>query len=473
MTRALPLIVDLDGTLFLTDTLVESLAERLFRAPIGLLATLPSLMQGRAAFKARVDTISALDIEVLPVREDLMGYLEAEKKNGRAIHLVTAANQAIADAVAERFGLFDSATGSSDTHNLKGVNKQAWLRQQFPDGYVYAGDSAADLSVWKDADGIILAGASASTTRLAEMLDAPIEARFENSGGARIWLKALRLHQWAKNLLLIAPLLLSGLYADLTVLPNLALAFFGLGLAASGTYLLNDLVDLSADRRHRSKRLRPFASGKASLGLGMLAAPALILAGMLLALFASPLAAMALACYLVVTLSYSFSLKRKPLLDVVLLAVLFTLRLVIGAVAIGAETSYWLFTFSMFFFLSLSLAKRHVEVAAAEPGSVIRGRGYRPEDAPLTLSLGISSAMAAIVILCLYVIEDAFPDGRYGAPEFLMVAPAMIGIWTLRIWLLAHRGELDDDPVSFAVKDRISLGLGVILVAMFLAASVL
>ena len=473
MTRALPLIVDLDGTLFLTDTLVESLAERLFKDPLSLLAALPSLSKGRAAFKAKVDTISALDVDVLPVRTDLLDYLGAEKQAGREIHLVTAANQAIADAVAARFDVFDSAAGSSDSHNLKGANKQAWLREQFPDGYVYAGDSGADLKVWADADGIVLAGASGSTVAAAEKLGKPIEARFTNATSPKTWIKALRMHQWAKNLLVLAPLLLSGLYADLSVYPLLAFAFLGLSLAASGTYLLNDLVDLSADRRHRSKCMRPFASGQASLAVGLVAAPGLILVGLILAALASVEAFWALSCYLAVTLSYSFSLKRKPLLDVVLLAVLFTLRLVIGAVAIGAETSYWLYTFSMFFFLSLSLAKRHVEVAAAEPGSVIRGRGYKPEDAPLTLSLGVSSAMAAIVIICLYIIEDAFPDGRYGAPEFLMMAPAMIGIWTLRIWLLAHRGELDDDPVSFAVKDRISLGLGVILVAMFAAASLL
>lgn len=472
--RSHPLVVDLDNTLLKTDTLVESLITLLFRSPLQLVVTLFALFKGRSHFKQAMTRAVTLDVDTLPVRADLMAFLETAKAEGQAIYLVTAADQSIADAVAQRFGLFAEAKGSEPGQNLKSDHKRDWLKTRFPDGYIYAGDSWADLPVWKDADGIILAGVSASTRRSVEKLDAPVLAEFSEAGNVlRAWVKALRLHQWAKNLLVFVPLLLSGLYVDPRTIIAAAEAFVGLGLAASGTYILNDLSDLPADRCHRSKCFRPFASGRLGVELGLLVAPVLIILGLVLAALASPLAAAALACYLAVTLSYSFSLKRKPLLDVVLLAVLFTLRLVIGAVAIGAETSYWLFTFSMFFFLSLSLAKRHVEVAAAEPGQPIRGRGYRADDAPLTLSLGVSSAMAAIVIICLYVIEDAFPDGRYGAPEFLMVAPAMIGIWTLRIWLLAHRGELDDDPVSFAVKDKISLGLGAILVAMFAAASFL
>lgn len=473
MTQKPPLVLDMDGTLLLTDTLVESVAERLFSDPAGLLAALGALAGGRAAFKARVSQIAALDMETLPARADLLAYATAEHDGGRPVHLVTAADQSIADAAAARFGIFGRAIGSDGRRNLKSAEKQALLRETFPDGYVYAGDSAADLAVWRDAEAIVLAGASPGVVRRAEALGKPIEARFVNApGGVRIWAKALRLHQWAKNLLVFAPLLLSGLYVSAPAAFAALFAFVGLGLVASGTYLLNDLADLGSDRRHRTKHARPFASGRASPGTGLLSAPILIAAGLALAVVGgSPGAGLALGLYLVTTLSYSFGLKRKALLDVALLAALFTLRLVIGATAIGAQMSVWLFSFSLFFFFSLSLAKRHVEIAAAAPGTAIRGRGYQADDAMLSLSLGTSSAMAAIVILCLYLIEDAFNNQLYAQAEWLLAAPVLIGLWTMRIWLLAHRGQLDDDPVSFAVRDRLSLAMGGGLVLAFIFAS--
>jgi 4-hydroxybenzoate polyprenyltransferase len=473
MSRDLPLILDMDGTLLLTDTLVEAMTERLFSAPLQMLALTASLSKGRAHLKARLAEASQADYDAIPARQDLVDYAKAEQAAGREIWLVTAADQAIAEKVAARFDFFTGAVGSNGSNNLKGSAKQAFLRERFAGGYVYAGDSSADLEVWRDSDAIVLAGASASVARRARTLDRPVEAVFDNSpGGAKAWRKALRLHQWAKNLLVFAPLLLSGLYVQPDALIAAVSVFFGLGLAASGTYILNDLADLSADRRHRSKHTRPFAAGVLAPHHGLLAAPLLILAGLAVTLAGGGVnAVVALLTYLVVTLAYSFGLKRKALVDVFLLAALFTLRLLIGAAALGAVTSPWLFSFSMFFFFSLSLAKRHVEIIAGVPGEMIRGRGYAHEDAPLSLALGVSSAMASIVILCLYIIEDAFPAGLYQAQDWLLVAPALIGGWTMRIWLLAHRGRLDDDPVSFAVKDKVSLAMGAGLFAAFVLAS--
>lgn len=467
-----PLIVDLDGTLVRTDTLVEGVVRALFSRPLSVASALLKLPEGRPAFKRRLAASIELDIDSLPVREDFLAFLEAEKAKGRAIHLVTAADQRIADQVARRFDVFDSATGTSGDVNLKGRNKQSHLRQRFPDGYVYAGDSAADLAVWRDADGIVLAGASRSTARAAAELGKPVEARFENDKvTAKLWRKALRVHQWAKNLLIFAPLLLSGSYTDPGAILASVGAFLALGLVASGTYLLNDLSDLASDRRHRSKRFRPLASGALPVPLGLVAAPLLIASGLALAAAITPGLALVIAIYLATTLGYSFGLKRRPIVDVLILAGLFTLRLLIGIAALKVETSFWLMSFSMFFFLSLSLAKRHVEIAAAPPLQPIRGRGYVAEDAMLSLSLGTSSAMASIVILCLYLIEDAFPNGLYPNPDWLLALPVVIGFWTLRIWLLAHRGELDDDPVSFAVRDRLSLAMGGVLALAFLLAS--
>lgn len=472
MSKHLPLILDLDGTLLRTDTLVEAIVERLFSAPLQLFAALFSLLGGRAALKARLAEISRLDVEALPVREDLLAYAREQRDAGRPVYLVTAADQSFADAVAARFGVFTRAIGSDGKRNLKSKHKQAFLRETLPEGYVYAGDSSADLAVWKDADGIILAGASSSVKASAEKLGKPIEARFDNDKGSfKVWRKALRLHQWSKNLLVFAPLILAGLFTDTNAIIAAIIAFFGLSLAASGTYLLNDLADLSSDRRHRTKHSRPFASGRAGLGLGLVLAPALILAGLVLAIVGGSWAGgLTVLAYLAVTLAYSFGLKRLALVDVILLATLFTLRLGLGAAVINADLSVWLFSFSMFFFFSLSMAKRHVEIAAGAPGETIRGRGYNTDDAPFSLALGVASAMAAIMILCLYIIEGAFPTGMYRAPELLLAMPVLIAGWTMRIWLLAHRGVLDDDPVSFAVRDKVSIVMGGILVVIFAAA---
>ncbi|WBQ12770.1 UbiA family prenyltransferase [Hyphomonadaceae bacterium BL14] len=473
MTRRLPLVLDMDGTLLLNDTLVEALTERLFSAPHQLPAVLAALAGGRAPFKHRLSAISELDIDTLPVRQDLADYAAAEHASGREVWLVTAADQAIADKVAARFGFFTGAKGSDGLTNLKSAKKQAWLRARFPDGYVYAGDSPADLAVWQDADAIILAGARPATQRKARALGKPVEAHFPNEpAGLRGWRKALRLHQWSKNLLVFVPLLLSGLYREPETLIAVLAAFAGLGLTASGTYILNDLADLSADRRHRSKHTRPFASGRIAPEQGLFAAPVLIGGGLVLTTAAGGLwAGLGLLAYLAITLAYSFGLKRQPLVDVLLLAALFTIRLVIGALAISADLSPWLFSFSMFFFLSLSMAKRHVEIAAGAPGEPIRGRGYVTEDRAFSLSMGMASAMAAIVILCLYIIEDAYPAGLYSTAEWLLLAPVIIGGWTLRVWLLAERGTLDDDPVSFAIRDRPSLLLGLVLMIVFGLAS--
>ncbi len=468
----LPLIVDLDGTLLRTDTLTESFASAIFSRPASVLSACLHLHEGRPAFKRRLAALDALEVESLPARTDLLEYLSEQKAAGREIHLVTAADQTIADQIARRFDVFDSATGTSGDTNLKGGRKQAHLRQRFPKGYVYAGDSGADLAVWRDAEGIVLAGASTGTTKAAKALGKPIERSFANDPVTfKVWCKALRVQQWAKNLLVFAPLMLSGLYLDPGSVVGAVVGFLALGLVASGTYLLNDLSDLAADRRHRSKRFRPIAAGALPVSAGLAAAPVLIAVGLAAGAAVNLALGGALVAYLALTLSYSFGLKRKPVIDVLILAVLFTLRLLIGVAAIGAEGSFWLMSFSMFFFLSLSLAKRHVEVIATPAGERLKGRGYGAEDAPFTLSLGLGSGMGAIVILCLYVVEDVTRGLLYSQPVFLWLAPLVIGAWMLRVWLLAHRGDLNDDPVAFAVRDRMSLLLGVVLVAAFLGAT--
>lgn len=467
----LPLAVDLDDTLLLTDTLVEGIVNALLRNPIGFILAVFALLRGRVAFKSAIFAASKIDTDALPVRNDFLEYLTGEKEAGREIVLVTATSQSIAEQVAARFGgLFAQVHGTQKDANLKGRNKAAHLKMLYPNGFVYAGDSSADLAVWSKSSGAIFAGVNEESRRKVREMGIPVEAVFENdNGGFRAWRKELRLHQWAKNLLLFVALILSGQFVEPGNWIAPILGFFLLGIAASGTYIVNDLADLSADRRHRTKRDRPFASGRLNPLVGLIVAFVLIPGALVGGFILNPLFGFGLLAYLAMTMSYSFGLKRVAMLDVFIIASLFTIRIILGAFAIEVVLSEWLLTFSMFFFLSLSFAKRHVEIAAAGPGGEIRGRGYTGDDAPLSLVFGVGSGTAAILILVLYLVEDAFPSGLYAFPEALWSAPMLIMLWIMRIWLLAHRGELDDDPVLFAVKDRISLWMGVGLGAGFFA----
>lgn len=460
--RTLPLVVDLDDTLLRTDTLYESLAAGLFRKPVATLRAVSQLQNGRAAMKRAITGVATPVTEVLPANDALLDYLEAQAAAGRSLHLVSAADQAVVDQVAERFGFFESAMGSDGSRNLKGANKATYLAETFPDGFVYAGDSAVDLAVWEKAAGAILVGASADTAQRAERLTT-VEARFDGvRPTARDWRKALRVHQWPKNVLIFAALFLGHAYGDPVAWLRVVTGFLLFSLAASGTYILNDLADLASDRRHATKCRRPIAAGRVPIRLALPLAGASIgvaLAGML-ALGVESL--VFLLIYLALTLGYSFRLKRVPMLDVTVLASLYTIRIGLGAYLVEVTLSPWLLVFSMFFFLSLSMAKRYVEVArkAASGAGVIAGRGYHAEDGLLLLNFGVSTAACSVFVVCIYLLESAFPSGAYGRPGFLWIAVLMIALWTMRIWLLAYRRELDDDPVAFAIRDRMSFVLG-------------
>jgi 4-hydroxybenzoate polyprenyltransferase/phosphoserine phosphatase len=466
-----PLVVDMDGALLRTDTTFEGLARALFAKPFTTMLACVSILRGRAAFKRAIASIVQIDVESLPLREDFVVHLKQERARGRHLHLVSGSDHQVVERVAARLGLFESAQGSSSGRNLKGGNKARFLVERFGQ-FAYAGDSPADLKVWSYAQSAVLAGASPDTARRARKLAIPIEREFlDPPGTTKHWIKTLRLHQWAKNILVFVPLLLSGHFTDVDLVLRCVLGFIILGLTASGTYIVNDLADLASDRRHRSKKHRPFAAGALKVYQGLIVAPVLIGGGLFAAFLLSPAFAAALLGYLVCTLAYSLRLKAIPFLDVMLLAWLYTLRLLMGVALAQSTSSVWLLTFSMMFFFSMSLAKRHVEVAAASPDQdEIAGRGYLPKDAPVTLAFGISSSVASLLIMTLYLMEEAFPSNVYGQPALLWLVLPIVGLWTMRIWLLAHRGELDDDPVAFAVKDKVSIALGGALALAFAVA---
>ena len=470
----MPLAVDLDGTLLLTDTLFESLAEHLRRRPIWALWQLVQLPFAIAKVKDRLTKNVELNVNTLPVNEDVLAYCKSAKATGREVWLVSAADQKIVDRVAARFGIFDRAIGSNGQTNNKGSAKARLLQREAPDGFEYVGDSPADMKVWKSAARASHVDKGDSRRRSIEKTGVPVAHSFDRpEAGPRVWLKAMRVHQWAKNILIFIPATLAMRIFEPEILLKLVIALPLLGLMASGTYILNDLLDLQADRVHRSKFKRPFASARIKLWQGFVAAPTLIFIGLVGGFIISPAFALTQMLYLIVTLSYSLVLKRAALADTIALSFLYTLRLIMGAVLASVALTQWLLVFSMFLFVSLSLAKRHVEVLGkAQSGErFIANRGYRAEDAGLTLGLGVATATAAPLILVLYIIDSAWPSGLYQLPEALWAAPVLLSLWLMRVWLLANRGEMHDDPVVFAIKDPQSLIAGTALALAFATAA--
>lgn len=471
----LPLAVDLDGTLLRTDTLFEAIAEQMRTRLLWTLAQMAALPFGIARAKAKLQRSVELDVETLPVNEDVLAYCTEAREAGREVWLVTAADQEAADRVAARFDCLHGAIGSDGRKNNKGSTKALTLQARFPDGFEYIGDSPADRKVWRHAHAASHVGGGAALKQAIARSGTPVHRSFESGmGGFKAWRKALRVHQWAKNgLIYTAPALSMQLGDPLTLL-NCTLAVLLLSVMASGTYILNDLLDLKADRRHASKRNRSFASGRLKLWQGFAAAPVMILGALGAGFLLSPAFAVTMLVYLAVTLSYSLFLKRAPLLDVMILGFLYTLRIIMGAVIIGQLPTSWFVVFSMFLFVSLSLAKRHTEILrkiSAGGGDRIMNRGYRASDAPLTLTLGIACATSCPVLLVLYLLDTAPIFRLYNNPEALWSTPVVLSLWLMRVWLLANRGELDDDPVVFALKDNLSIALGVVVVISFALAA--
>jgi 4-hydroxybenzoate polyprenyltransferase len=467
------LVIDLDGTLLTTDTLHEALI-LLLKLRWRLAWKVPLwILQGRAIVKAELAAIvGEADIAGFPCNQALLTFAECEARLGRPIVLATAADRLIAEKVANRFP-FISEIISSDGHtNLRGRAKADELARRYPSGFIYAGDSYQDIHVWKRSSGAVLAGVSPRLEKKVRSITDVIANFPRRALDFNVFRRSLRLHQWAKNALIFVPLVLGGKATDPAAWIHALAAFVAFGLLASGTYLLNDLWDLREDRQHWSKKNRPLAKGDLSiaLGIGLIAVCGLGAFGLALAI--GPGSAAMLALYLVLSLGYSFRLKREPIVDVFLLATLFTMRLGLGVVVADVAFSSWLIVFSMFIFLSLSLAKRQTEITRmiAHGQDKTPGRGYRASDAPFILATGVATMMASVLILVLYLVDDAFPTGFYHHPSFLWGFVVVIFLWLARIWLLCQRGELRDDPVAFALKDRVSLFYAVVMATIFVAA---
>lgn len=469
-----PLVVDLDGTLLRTDLLYEKFALLLFSKP-WILALIPFwLLRGKAALKREFSRRVDLDVETLPVNEELLAWLRAEKARGRTLALVSASDDEIVRRVAARFGdLFDIVQGSDGASNLAGHRKLDALKEKFGSNFTYAGDESRDIVIWEYCRSAVLAGRGC---RLRGRLSPAVTvagAFATPEVTLKTWVREFRVQQWAKNALLFVPLLLSGEFLDLDLLGRVVLGFFTFSVLASASYLFNDLVDLRADRLHRSKSRRPLASGVLSLRAALMALPVMaLIVAVLLSLLPLEFTAVALV-YLGVTLAYSYVLKRAPILDLLALGFLFTVRILAGIAASETSISPWLLVFSMFFFFSLATVKRYSEcrVMAAEGRSQLTGRGYHAADANMLMALGIASGFCSILIFFLFLIDPLSPVSAYSRPELLWFICAVLAYWLGRAWLFAGRGEMHDDVVVFALKDRVSLALGALCALLGLLAN--
>lgn len=470
-TANYPVVIDLDDTLIRTNVLHELALIYLKRNPLRIFRLIGWLSKGKAALKTELGKRVTLDVDGLPVNEDVVAFAEEQKARGARIILATATDSLIARRIARRFGFIDEVIATENGINLKGAEKAKRLAGRFPGGFTYVGDSSADLKVWAVAKSAVVVSSSNSLARRAARV-IPVERRLTVGDAGRAMLRVMRPHQWAKNALVFAPLILAGMSGEGSAWLQAGMAFLALSLLASGTYVINDLFDLQEDRQHWSKRNRPIASGALSISHALMLCGSLLLAAIALAALSGPAVFALLTAYAVLTVSYSLALKRQPITDAFVLATLFTLRLGVGIAAVGAEVSPWLLVFSMFLFGSLSLAKRYTEITrmAQHDRTQIAGRGYIAEDAALVLAMGIASGLAAIVIMVLYLIEDAFSEAFYADPVWLWSFPAVLFLWIGRVWFVSHRGELHDDPVAFAVKDRTSLMLGTVMALGFVTA---
>ncbi len=467
-----PLCVDLDGTLVRTDMLLETLLLLLKKNPLYLLMLPFWLRRGKAHLKQEVSKRVEIDPASLPYDEPLIAYLQDERARGRTLVLATAADRKVAAQIAEHIGLFGEVVASDGGVNRAGGGKLDVLREKYGT-FAYAGNAEVDLKVWRGAaEGIVvspsrsLADKAREVTQVSHVFAEPRKPTWQ------LVLKAARLHQWAKNALLFVPLVTAHQIFNVQLLGQATLAFVAFGLCASSVYLTNDMLDLAADRRHHRKRFRPFASGALPLKLGFAVTPLFLLAGLAVALFLPPTFFLLLLGYLVLTVSYSFYIKQVALLDVILLAGLYTVRIVGGAAATGITISPWLLAFSMFFFLSLAFVKRFSELRAlhAQGDSKARARGYMVGDLEQLASLGAASGYISVLVMALYISSDAVMT-LYTVPGALwLICPLML-YWISRVWLLARRGEMHDDPVVFALKDRVSYAVGISAALVAVAAS--
>lgn len=470
---AIPVLcVDLDGTLIRSDLLLESLMLLIKRNPLLLLYIPFWLLRGKAVLKAEIASRVTLDPAALPYNTELVRWLETERRTGRSLWLCTAANERLATCVAEHLGLFDGVLASDRNTNLAGSAKAAQLVQRFGErGFDYCGNEHRDLAIWEKAHGAIVVGGGRNLEQAVTQRARLLQAFPDQGSKLRAAIRALRPHQWAKNTLILVPILAAHRAHELSLLGVGLVAMMAFCLCASSVYILNDLLDLEADRAHPRKSKRPFAAGDLSILTGLMLAPVLLATAVLLAAFLPAMFQLAFATYYTLTLLYSFFLKSRVLVDALALAGLYSLRMIAGAAAVSVPISFWLLLFSVFLFLSLALVKRFAELEGLRRQQRLRaaGRGYRVEDLSMLQSLGSAAGYLSVLVLALYINSPEI-EALYRRPKVIWLLCVLMLYWVSRVWMQASRGLMHDDPVVFALKDRVSLGIGVLATVTVLAA---
>lgn len=463
-----PLVVDLDGTLIRTDMLHESTLKILRARPLDALRIPLWLLQGKAALKSHLAERIEFDPSLLPYNDELLDWLKRQHALGRKLILCTASHHLIAHAIADHLGIFDEVLASDGVCNLSGERKAQVLEERFGEtGFDYAGNSSADLHVWKRSLHGIVVNASTRLVIRAKSVCAIEEVFPSRLAGMNTWRKAIRVHQWMKNLLLFVPLLAAHQLSNMAAWKSLILAFVAFSLCASSVYISNDLLDLDSDRQHPRKRRRPFASGALAVSMGIFVSPLLLMASLVLAWYTGTAFFHWLLLYFILTCLYSFGIKRLMLLDCLTLAMLYTIRIVAGAAAAVLTLSFWLLAFAVFLFLSLAYLKRYAELETQSALGQMKahGRGYYTSDAPLIHTLGIASSYASVLVLALYLNSDAVTK-LYRTPEYVWGAVPIMVFWVSWMWMQAHRGNMHDDPLVFALKDKTSLLAGMAFAAV-------
>ena len=474
--------MDLDGTLVKSDTLLDAVLLLLRQQPRSPLQWPRWLRGGRAGFKREITDRAVVEVEHLPYNESLLAYLQEEKARGRKIYLATAADQAFAEQVAAHVGLFDGVLASDGTHNLAGANKLRAFQERFPGGFTYIGNALPDRTLLQASHQPMAANPHRALRKALGRDGTVLHREFsDRRSPVKVLLKAIRLHQWAKNVLVFLPAVLAHDLSPRSLCVCL-LAFLSISFCASATYLMNDLLDIEADRRHPRKRKRPFAAGDLSPISGVVVIAIFFAIAITLAVSVPHLYSMLpglggvhgfllppymfllwLGIYTVTTLAYSFVLKRLALVDVLVLSGLYTIRILAGSAAAGVPVSAWLGAFSIFFFLSLAFVKRFSELALMIEGGRTKasGRGYQTSDIEQLRSFGTGSAFASVVVLTMYISNLAAAN-LYGHVNRLWLLVPVLLLWISRVWLLASRGELHEDPVVYAITDRTSWLLGAV-----------
>lgn len=471
-TDSVPLVADVDGTLLRTDLLLESVFRFIRLAPFGLLNLPFWLKNGKAVLKARLAGRVELRPESLPFNQAVLDFLKREKQKGRPVYLASASDRRYIEALAEHLGFVDGVLSSDGRVNLAGSAKAERLVEAFGDaGFDYIGNERRDLQVWRHARKAILVDASDDLARRVREIHPDAEVLSQRRRGVTPYLRAVRPHQWLKNLLIFVPMLAAH-RGETEAFAAASIAFVAFGLCASGVYVLNDLFDLAHDRDHPTKRTRPFASGEIPIVQGLALAPLLVAAGLALASTLSLRFITVMAIYLGLTSLYSVYLKRKMLLDVLTLSGLYTIRLVAGGVATSVVVSPWLFAFSLFLFLALAIVKRETELVGRLDKQDERapGRSYRPSDLIVLTALAAASGFNAVLVLALYMNSETVNE-LYQSPAYLWLICPLLMYWVGRLLMLSHRGHMDDDPVVFALTDRPSLLVGLLAAGLVVAAT--